>query len=103
MRGTVTLCADAIAALDRALHERPDTLYDDLTRAARCLVALRDALIADRRAGLPEADAHLQRANALLSLVVGGEYPVAGLHRDRLQQARDGLDRLRQDTLAAGG
>lgn len=102
MSGTATLCAQAVAALDRALHERPDQLYGDLAHAVRCLVALRDALIADGRAGAPDAGNRLQRANALLSLVVGGEYPVAGLHRDRLQQARDGLDRLHQETRGAG-
>jgi hypothetical protein len=36
----------------------------------------------------------LERCNAVLSMVIGGEYPVAGIRRDRLQKARDELATL---------
>ena len=49
-------------------------------------------LIAKRREGEPGA--RLDRCNASLSMIIGGEYPLAGLRRDRLQKARDELAML---------
>jgi hypothetical protein len=98
---TQQLCDKAVAALDRALHDRPDRLYDDVAEAVRCLVHFRDELIERGRAGGDAAIAdRLRRANSLLSLVVGGEYPVIGLHRERLEKARDALDKLRREACA---
>jgi hypothetical protein len=79
----------AVAALDRALDDRPDKIYHDLAEVVRCLVELRTELTATRRKG--ESAGHLDRCNAILSMVIGGEYPLAGLRRDRLQKARDEL------------
>jgi hypothetical protein len=31
----------------------------------------------------------LEQCNAILSMVLGGEYPLAGIRRDRAQKARD--------------
>jgi hypothetical protein len=36
----------------------------------------------------------LKRCNAVLSMVIGGEYPLAGIRRDRMQKARDELASL---------
>ena len=82
-------CRAAVAALDRALDDRPDKVYHDLAEVVRCLVKLRTELTVARQKGEP-AD-HLERCNAILSMVIGGEYPLAGLRRDRLQKARDEL------------
>ena len=81
-----------MAALDRALEDRPDKIYHDLAEAVRCLVQLRNELTAGRREGEPGD--RLERCNAVLSMVIGGEYPLAGLRRDRLQKARDELASL---------
>jgi hypothetical protein len=81
-------CRAAVAALDRAL----DKIYHDLAGAIRGLVQLRTELTARLREGEP-ADL-LGRCNAILSMVIGGEYPLAGLRRDRLQKARDELASL---------
>lgn len=85
-------CRAAIAALDRALEDRPDKVYDDLAQVVRCLVQLRAELTAKQREGAPGAP--LERCNAVLSMVVGGEYPLAGIRRERLQKARDELASL---------
>jgi hypothetical protein len=85
-------CRAAVAALDRALDDRPDQIYHDLAEVARCLVQLRTELTARRREG--EAGDRLERCNAVLSMVIGGEYPLAGLRRDRLQKARNELASL---------
>jgi hypothetical protein len=83
-------CAEAaLAALDRALEDRPERVYDDLADAVRCIVRLRGELITERRNG--ELGGHLERCSAILSLVVGAEYPLAGIRRDRIRQAREEL------------
>lgn len=82
-------CLAAVAALDHALEDRPDKIYRDLAEAVRCLVQLRNELTVRRREGEPND--HLERCNAILSMVVGGEYPLAGLRRDRVRKARDEL------------
>lgn len=82
----------AVAALDRALDDRPDKIYHDLAGVVRCLVQLRTEFIAKRREGEPGA--RLDRCNAILSMGIGCEYPLAGLRRDRLQKARDELATL---------
>lgn len=89
---TTTSARMAAAALERALQDEPDKIYDDLAEAVRCLVRLRDELITQQRAGRP---CHgLERCNAILSMVVGGEYPLAGVRRERVQKARDELASL---------
>jgi hypothetical protein len=85
-------CRAAVAALDRALDDRPDKIYHDLADVVRCLVQLRAELTARRREGEPGDG--LERCNAILSTVIGGEYPLAGLRRDRLHKTRDELASL---------
>jgi hypothetical protein len=85
-------CRAAVAAFDRALDDRPDKIYHDLAEVVRCLVRLRTELTAGRRQG--ELVDRLERCNAVLSMVIGGEYPLAGLRRDRMQRARDELATL---------
>lgn len=87
-------CRAAIAAIDRALEERPDKVYRDLADVVRALVQLRDHLIAKQEGANIE---RLERCNAVLSLVIGAEYPLEGVRRDRIQQARDQLTSLLQD------
>jgi hypothetical protein len=87
-------CRAAIAAIDRALEDRPDKVYHDLADVVRALVQLRDHLIAKQEGANIE---RLERCNAVLSLVIGAEYPLEGVRRDRIQQARDQLTSLLQD------
>jgi len=84
----------AIAALDRALDDRPDHVYGDLAEAVRCVAALRDDLIEQRRTG-HETGQRLGRVNAILSHVVASEYPLEGVRRQRIETARDELAGLR--------
>lgn len=78
----------AVAALDRVLSDRPDAVYDDLVAATRCLIHLRDTLIAQARRGDIAAAARLRSLNAALSLVVAAEYPLEGVRKDRINAAR---------------
>ena len=90
------LCRTALQVLDRALEDRPDRIYNDMVAAVRCLVRLRDSLIRERRAGRgsPEHDERLRRVNAVLSAVVGGEYPLVGVRKERIKKARDAVEAL---------
>lgn len=91
--------AAALAGLDHALEDRPDRIYDDLSHAVRCLVRLRDELIAlRRRDGKASGDDRLERLNAVLSVVSGGEYPLEGVRRERIEKAREELARLLERT-----
>jgi hypothetical protein len=84
-------CIDtAMAALDRALEDRPDHVHDDLSEAVRCVVAARDALIERKRAGA-ESGGRLACVNAVLSQLVAAEYPLDGIRRQRIEQVRDEL------------
>lgn len=85
----------ALAALDRAIEDRPDKVYDDLAEAVRCIVRLRRELATNRRNG--EAGDSLERCNAVLSLVIGSEYPLAGIRHERMKQAREKLASLLGD------
>ncbi|MBV9521902.1 MAG: hypothetical protein JO010_03870 [Alphaproteobacteria bacterium] len=83
----------ALGALDRCLAQGADKLGERIAEAVRRLVVLRDGLIARRRSGESttfERD-RLDRTNAIISLVVGAEFPIQGLHRERVQGARDAL------------
>jgi hypothetical protein len=88
-------CRAAVAALDRALDDRPDQIYHDLAEVVRCLVQLRAELTARLRDGEPGY--RLERCNTVLSMVIGGEYPLAGSRRNRMQEARDELASLLGD------
>jgi hypothetical protein len=84
----------AIAAVDRALREDVQLVYDDLAEAMRHIVRLRDGLIADARSGEPVGD-RLTRVNAILSQIVGAEYPLEGVRRERIEKVREQLAVLR--------
>jgi hypothetical protein len=90
------LCRTALHALDRALEDRPDRVYDDMAAAVRCLVRLRDSLISERRTGkgTPEHEDRLRRVNAVLSMTVGGEFPLVGIRKERIKKARDEVEAL---------
>ena len=77
----------ALAAMDRALRDQPDAVYQDLVEAVRRLTGLRDKLICERRHGVIVGD-QLDRLNAVLSLVVAAEYPLEGERLERLEAAR---------------
>jgi hypothetical protein len=86
----------ALAALDRLLAVSPPCTAQEAMEAVRRTVALRDLLVARRRAGapLPELEARLTCANAVLSLTWSGAVPVTGFRRQRLEKARDALAAL---------
>ncbi len=75
-----------------------DIAFAEIAEAVRCIVAWRNAMIEAYRAGGAGREA-LDRANALVSLAHGAEYPLVGFHRDRIEQARDEIARLEPSVL----
>ncbi len=89
-------CKEAVASLDRLLETSPYPRFQELDVAERAIVRLRDGLIerlrqADASAEIPRLRGLLDRANIAVSLVVGIEYPAAGIRRQLLEMARDVL------------
>ena len=86
----------ALRVLDRVLEESPERMTGELPEAVRALVRLRDRLIELRRAdrGSRDLQERLERTNAILSVVTGGEYPLVGVRRQRIVEARDALRQL---------
>lgn len=86
------LCGEAIRLLDDALQKAPTELKAEVDVAEQSVAMLRDELIERLRAA---ADPHTRRAldkvNVALTLVVGLEYPMGGLQRSMLEQARTTL------------
>jgi hypothetical protein len=80
----------ALRRLDRLLAERPQEVHEDLSEAVRGIVAIRDDLICRLRADGGGRDL-LDHVNKLLSIAVGAEFPVTGLHWDRVETTRDML------------
>jgi hypothetical protein len=83
----------ALAALDRLLAVAPPCTAQEAMEAMRRTVALRDLLVARRRAegAAPALEARLACVNAVLSLTWSGAVPVTGFRRARLEKARDAL------------
>ncbi|WP_448204890.1 hypothetical protein [Azospirillum sp. sgz302134] len=93
-------CGDALATLDRILAAPPEDIpvqdtYDAMAEASRCLVRMRDSLIARSRAG-EDVSQRLAHVNAVLSVTFGGEYPLVGVRRKRIEKARDLLREVQE-------
>jgi hypothetical protein len=92
---------DALRLLQDALQKPPTELKAELDDAERAVVALRDLLIDRlRQAPTDAVRAALDQVNVCLSLVVGLEYPMGGLQRQMLDQARAALERAPVDSLS---
>lgn len=80
--------------LDHAIGLPPLELGQEVDKAERAVVRVRDDLIAKLRGDAEQPDATrwraaLSHANTALSLIVGVEYPVEGVKREPLKQARE--------------
>lgn len=83
----------ALAAIDRALEHRPEKDGHDFSDAAKHLAQLRDAIITEHRDAPPSAAARerLARLNAVLSVVLGGHFPLGGIPWPEIERARGWL------------
>ena len=97
-RRFATLCREGLEALDHVLEHRPDHVHDEIARATRCIVHVRDELIAARRAGDARYGDLLGHVNSLLSVLIAGEFPLAGVRWERMKRARDEYEHVLERT-----
>ena len=82
----------ALAVIDKLLAERPEKVGHDFSEATRCLSAYRDELIgAWRESGAEHDRLRLARTNAVLSVVMGGHFPLGPVPWPHLETAREQL------------
>ena len=82
----------ALRLLDTLLRERPDRDAADFSEATRWIAAYRDELISQwRRTGAETDRQRLAKINAVLSVVVGGHYPLGEVPWGHIEKAREQL------------
>lgn len=84
---------ETLAALDALVTGGPETPHDEIAEAMRRLAGLRNRIIEKAREGKATPECR-DRANALMSLAYGAEFPLIGFHHHRIVQTRDGLRAL---------
>jgi hypothetical protein len=86
---------EAIAAIDRLLADQPEKVAHDFSAATRCLASWRDALVRRRR-DLPAGGDHhaLERVNAAISVILGGEFPLGKVPWREIDRVRQLLREL---------
>ena len=95
----VAPCQQALAMLEQALHLSPLEVGREVDDVEKAVAQLRDVLIHQLRQDessplVPRRREALSRINAVLSLIVGIEYPATGIQRAAIQQARNALAQL---------
>lgn len=84
--------AAALRAVDKLLAERPEKVGPDFSSATRLLVALRDTQIERWRHTNAEPDRRrLVSINSVLSVVIGGHFPLGGIPWPQIEKAREVL------------
>jgi hypothetical protein len=90
----------ALQAVEGVLQEKgslsPHEVSGHFSHAVRCVVELRDRIIADANGqgnNLPHS-LKLNNVNALISMMASIEYPRVGIQWSRIEEVRDGLKRM---------
>jgi formate dehydrogenase major subunit len=89
------LGSDALGAIDKLLRDRPEKVGHDFSEATRLLCTWRDCLIERWRHA--QAENHrrdLERVNAAISVVVGGQFPLGGVPWLAIEKVRDDIATL---------
>lgn len=85
----------ALRLVDKLLAEKPEKDSHDFSDATRCLTAFRDELVEDWRASRSDAARErMAKANAVLSVIVGGHYPRGDVPWQHILLARKELAAL---------
>ncbi len=85
----------ALAAIDRLLADRPNKVGHDFSAATRHLCAWRDSLAQRWRHTAAENDRRaLERVNAALSVILGGQFPLGQVPWPEIERARQDLGEL---------
>jgi formate dehydrogenase major subunit len=85
----------ALAAIDTLLADRPEKIGHDFSEATRRLTAWRAHCIARWRETQAKEDRQrLDRVNAAISVVLGGQFPLGRVNWDSIESVRRELGRL---------
>ncbi|HEX2939495.1 MAG TPA: hypothetical protein VHO91_00505 [Rhodopila sp.] len=80
----------ALQLLNQLLAERPDRVGHDFSETTRCVSAYRDELISIWRRTQDATDKRrLEQVNSVLSVVIGGHYPLGPVPWPEIEKARD--------------
>lgn len=86
---------NALAAIDTLLAERPEKVGHDFSEATRCLTAWRESFIRRwRETQMDEDRRRLERINAAISVIVGGQFPLGSVKWDSIESVRKDLAEL---------
>lgn len=99
VEGENTTGEDALRAIDKVLSDKPKKIGHDFSEALRRLTGFREQVIAQYRAGPPDdaARERLARLNAVITVIVAGEYPLGKLPWPHVEKARDSFAALLQE------
>lgn len=83
----------ALAAIDKLLGNQPEKNGHDFSTAVACLAAFRDEVVArHRRDDVSSADRErLSRLNGIISIIVGGQYPIGSVPWSHVEMVRHDL------------
>jgi hypothetical protein len=85
----------ALAAIDTLLADRPEKIGHDFSEATRRLTAWRAHCTARWRETQAKEDRQrLDRVNAAISVVLGGQFPLGRVNWDSIERARHELGGL---------
>ncbi len=85
----------ALALIDKLLAERPQKVGHDFSETTRYLCAFRDELIGQfRKTGAEHDRGRLEGANAVLSVIIGGHFPLGDIPWGHIEEGRKRLERL---------
>jgi hypothetical protein len=86
------LGSEALQAMDKLLRDKPEKVGHDFSEATRRLCAWRDRLTARWRQTQEGSDRReLERVNAAISVVVGGQFPLGGVPWPEIEKMRNDL------------
>ncbi len=89
------LGAEALQAIDKLLADKPEKVGHDFSEASRRLCAWRDELVERWRLTRDEDDRrNLERVNAAISVVVGGQFPMGHVPWPEIEKVRNDLAAL---------
>lgn len=85
----------ALQAIDKLLADKPEKVGHDFSEATRLLCAWRDGLIERWRQTHAEGDRQdLERVNAAISVIVGGQFPLGSVPWPEIEKVRNDLATL---------
>jgi hypothetical protein len=92
-----SLCRNGVHAFDAVLASKSPPEKDLLAEATRCTSQVRDLLMEKTRAGEVGAATLLVKANQLVSELAAAEFPLVGVRRKRIEEARKTFLSLLED------